>query len=71
MLFKKKQKEITVPVGDTRFWWLKGNCIACCMDAKLSNPPEYTMRLGVEKIELCERCAKLLRDKLICEFGSD
>ena len=71
MFFKKKKKEISIPVGDTRFWWMKGNCIACCTDAKLSNPPEYTLRLGNERIELCERCAKLLRDKLICEFGSE
>lgn len=71
MFFSKKKKETQPPAGDTRFWWLKGNCIACCGEIGNSNPPIYTLRLGRERIELCERCAKLLRDKLICEFGSD
>lgn len=67
--FKKKRTEIEVPIGDTRFWWMKGNCMACCTDIKNSNPPEYTLRLGNERIGLCKRCAKILRDKLVQELG--
>lgn len=69
MFFKRKKKTISVPVGNTEFWWMRGNCIVCCADRVSNNPPEYTIRLGNERIGICEEHAKQLRDRLNLEFG--
>lgn len=71
MFFKKKKRELTVPVGDTKFWWMKGNCVVCCASISNSNNPEYTLKLGNERIGLCEVHAKELRDKLVDVLGVD
>ena len=57
----------------SELWFLKGNCIVCVANPyeKLSNgeyaskyPANCTLRLGYERIELCEHHAKQLANVL-------